>query len=217
MEFSESDFESVPYKVYPPTQTIDYLKKYARLRDVFKEFEKPCEKFGGVNRVIRYIITLYDQESPLHKKQWRDPKQKKVQAAILATFSYEEKRGGFEDYVKEILANNNKTVCAMIVLYLREHFSVLWTSYSIYYETFFKAAESLLMNDASKSLLANFKEAKNQLNEALLEISRGDSASDNVASAFYMVAEEERKGYRPEEIIRKMRAGEYVGVSSKKV
>ena len=212
--FKEFDFQKLPYKVFPYHQQVNYFQ-YPLLKETFGSYKNYCNKIygkDGINKIIRYIIVMYDKRSPFHYKVWKNPKLKKVHAAKLANFDYDEEKNEFPKEVLKILANKDTEICTMIALYLRMQHSIAWTSFCTHYEIFYNNVEKMLAGTPTNQQYTAFTNSEKHLTTKMEEMTMElEEVGENLKTAFFMVAEEEKKGYRPENIIKKMVAGEYVG------
>lgn len=199
--FIDQDFSKLMLKVRIVPQEKSLLK-------VFPELNKHQEfkvKFDNLNRnkVIRYVVYMYDKNTPLRKK-FPDILRRKVEAAKEAGFKIN-KVGLFEDDVEEFLRGKNDKVNRMIVAYARIYKNFRY-SYSITVEeSFYGLMRSIIAGELKN--LPDLKKAQKELDESMDELLSGDKNPFLVEETLrYM--ETERLALRPEDIARKMKNNE---------
>lgn len=115
MEFSKNDFARLQYNVYDLPEDKEVLEHWKELKR-FPEFT--TKNLTGINRdkVMRYIILVYDKRSPLLSQ--KNLSLRKKTAAELAGFEKNE-AGLFQDSVMAMINLENKHIARMIIRYAR--------------------------------------------------------------------------------------------------
>lgn len=118
-------FASLRYPVHTATQPLDKA-----FPDLFKhaEFKKlRMRKEGDWEKVVRYIVFLYDHASDLTFEYQSDLLARKEAAAIEAGFVREASNGKWSDALTEIMEIKDADVLSAIMCYLRIQKNDVWT------------------------------------------------------------------------------------------
>lgn len=155
--------------------------------------------------VCRFIVLMYDMESPLrleHLELWA----RKRAAAEMAGFKIG-KSGAFDLRVEQMLLGENVIVNTAIAKYimlfgLPEIASLEADQASM----FFEVARSL-KGEANKNTLHNIAFLRKEIN-ALTEEVFGGSEAHSLRKALYGHLEDKRNSIKPEEVIKRLAAGD---------
>jgi len=152
-------------------------------------------------KVFRYIIYMYDRNSPLRTK-YSDLDRRRLEAAKEAGFRTEQ--GVFPEEVENMLMGKIPKINRMIVDFVRHHRSYKYSYLVANEESFYKIMQQVLNGETKQ--IADLDRIGKQLEETLSEMLNED---DNVAimDAVVKYIEDERisEQLRPEAIARKMK------------
>lgn len=202
MKFEKKDFEKLLFNVYslpPKTRITEHFTKlayYDEFNIAFKDLDKDV--------VIRYIIYVYDKNSPFLRID--NLAKRKREAALLAGFT-PKKDGTFDDEIRNVLHCRNRDVNKMIVRFCRMCKDPLYAYYVVINEAFFKESENIMCGDKTK-----IKELKD-LRESIEELisTRREFLSQEESMDLHEELEEfielEELELRPEDIALKLQKG----------
>lgn len=192
--YSIDDIKGGTY-LYDPTKEEEYtkLKKYP-------EFNVKLKKLS-LNKVIQYVILVYDFSSEL-RKEIRDHVQRKSVAAKIVGYKISEITGKFETLVEEFLAGENEEVNEMVVRYVSLFGKPEYVQLTTYYELFIQENKAL-MNGGSREKLKALIEGMDKLTDKITELEEklfGGKESIDFRQHLYASVEKKRLGIRAEEI-----------------
>jgi hypothetical protein len=180
----------------------DILKFYKELGKV-KEFRaNPGESIDN-NKVMLYILCLYDKNSP-YRKKYNDVLKRKVEVAHDCGFETEES-GNFMPPVEDFLKGKNRVVNQKAVQYVRLQRNFKFAYMVTIEESYYNLMLEILGGETKK--IPTAKEVQNELEETLLEILNEDN-NPYLRDEILRYLEDERLQLRPEDIARKMQNGE---------
>lgn len=193
--FAENEFKDMMFDVsivQPPKHVIT---AYPRLRKI-KEFKT---KFTRLNKdkVIRYIMLLYDKNTPFRIK-FNDVLIRKVEAAKGAGWEIVE-QGLFQEDVEKLLRGENKQVNKMIVAFVRLHRNFKYSYLIALEETFYRFLNESIEGEIKN--LAQMKSTQAELEELITELLNEDK-NPNVREESLRYVEESRLNLRPEDVAR---------------
>lgn len=221
--FSKDDYLFLKYNVMDIPAKNDLVQSIKDFKDnpefnvdiIFRE-RKDVERFElhpvDKNCAIRYMVLIFDPESPVQKKIPEYTKARQV-AAVLAGFKTD-KQGNFPKAVTQMMAGRISSFNEMLVRYIRLFHNPTFSLLVSTQESFYK--KLLMMNDYSdintgkKSAIDNevlrgelHKQADNLLKQIDIYKSKllnGDKNPYMQESLFQVVDEEaKRLNIRPEE------------------
>lgn len=190
--------------MYDPTRLPDggdILKFFKDLSKV-KEFRaNPGEKLDN-NKVMQYILCLYDKASP-YRKKYPDVLKRKIEVAHDCEFQVEA-GGNFESPVEDFLKGKNRVVNQKAVAYVRLHRNFKYAYMVTIEESYYALMLEILGGETKK--IATAKEVQGELEETLLEILNQDN-NPYLRDEILRYMEDERLELRPEDIAKKMQEG----------
>lgn len=193
-DFSTEEFGKMALAVHKVPVGKSLMSAFPQLF-VFPEFQALLPQELKKDVIVRYIIYMYDYQSPLRTKI-EDPRTRKINAMLLAGQNME-KTGDFSPEINEVLLNKNETVLRMVFRYVR------WTrgdKYSLLVsiqEGKYLAQENLSQGGLGE--LAKIKTAQNEIDNLVSELLSQDNIGD-VKGSFLDYIEYESLGLSPEEI-----------------
>lgn len=211
-QFHSKEFQGLMYNVEKIPNESNVLTFYKDLNKI-KEFRlNPGEGLDN-NKVMIYIILMYDKSSP-YRKKFVDVLKRKVEVAHDCEFSTLD-GGEFEPVVEDFLKGKNRVVNQKIVAYVRMH-----RNYKYSYQVSVEASYSNLMLEilgGDTKNITKARELKDELEDNLLELLNQDS-NPYLKDEILRFMEEERLALRPEDIAKKIQNGETpIELKTKKV
>lgn len=139
--FQERDFQDLKFKVMNFPSGTDLLKKIPEMAaiEAFATYRTDMDK----NKIFKYIVLAYDENSPIYKKFTADERNRKTWAARYAGFE-PDKDGLFNADVDDIMKCFNKEVNNLIIEFIRTFNDPEWASLVIWYESYFRKLENLI-------------------------------------------------------------------------
>lgn len=156
--FDEREFEQLRFNVYPVALSEDLFEKFPSMR-TFSSF-KDYEGKEGYDRLIRYVIYMYDVNSPMGKNIANLDERKKA-CAFLSGFTSED-----DEYLEDLYTLEDKEAAEMVVEFLKEHDSsnhLKWCQIVTNEHTFYEYQKALL----SETL--NIEDEKKRLDATLVK------------------------------------------------
>ena len=148
IEWIDRDFNDMVYNPWKiPFNT--HLKKVYPVLGLYPELDPKMKKLA-VNKVLRYVMYMYDKGSPLITKIDGIYKQK-IEAATLAGFKMRPS-GTFDEEVNEMMVGYNHQVNHMIVRYLRLMRDEEFMQFRIYKEKLYTSLQKMQEIDDPKIL-----------------------------------------------------------------
>jgi hypothetical protein len=199
--FSSKDFEGLLYNitlVSPNKKVVVAFPKLASLpsfRHTFRKIDK--------EKIIRYIILMYDKDTPF-RKRYNKVNQRKIEVARYVGFEHED-GGLFSDDVNDMLMGNNNDVNRMVVEYVRHQKNYKYT-YLVGLEEGFHTILQEVTN-GKISNLSKLEDMQNQLEQTMTDL-LNDDKSIGLREDLMEYMEEERLELRPEDIAEKILNGE---------
>lgn len=143
--FSLKDYDGLSHNVMALDESVDIIKHFSD----FSDWEEFKQDFGADrNKVIRYMVLLYDIESPI-KKKIPDYVRAKQVCAEIAGFTADEE-GRFPENVDVILRCKSEEFNRMLVRYLRYFMSDTYTMITTMREAFYNAQVLIVAADPEK-------------------------------------------------------------------
>lgn len=200
-EYSISDFKNIMYPVF------DVPEEKSILRSLPKHFKHPEWKadlkplkfltFKEKNQVIRYIVCVYDQNSPFNAdEEYSDLIQRKFAAVLYAGFKLDED-DKFEHHVEQMIFNNLPPINKMIVRYCRQHLDPEYAFIKAIEDDYYRKLEAV---HSSKTYDYNVVlKMRNELKKATIAFLSEDNDKDLIKDLYRFVNEDNLK-LRPEDI-----------------
>ncbi len=184
-----------PLKVPDGENVLKYYKELNK----YKEFKADAGEGIDNNKLMQYIMLVYDINSP-YREKYSDIVKRKIEAAHDVEFEVEE-GGSFASPVEDFLKGNNEKVNRKIVAFCRLHrnfkYSFLVTIESSYYNVMLE-----ILNGETKKI-SEARTIQQELEETLLDMLNGDKDA-NLKDELLKYMEDERLGLRPEDIAQKL-------------
>lgn len=195
--FSSKDFEGLLYNVTLIPSTRKVMEKFPKLKSLpsFKHRFKKLDK----EKVVRYIILMYDQGTPF-RKRYNKINLRKIEVAKYVHFQH--KVGGlFNSEVNDMLMGENRDVNKMIVEYVRHQKNYKYTYLVGLEEGFYAILQEVTSGKIGN--LTKLKDMQEQLEHTMSEI-LNDDKSAGLRQDLMEFIEEERLELRPEDIAEKL-------------
>ena len=188
-----------PNRIPEGSTVLSYYKDLGKI----KEFKlSPGEGIDN-NKVMMYVILMYDKGSP-YRKKYTDVLKRKIEVAHDVEFKTIE-GGVFEPPIEDFLRGKNRIVNRKIVAYVRMHRNYKFSYLVAIDESYYSLMLEILGGDVKK--ISSAKEIRDDLEETLLEILNQDT-NPYLRDEILRYLEEERLELRPEDIAKKLQNGE---------
>jgi len=196
-EYSQMRFD--PTKVPEGADILKFFKDLGKI----KEFRlSPGEGLDN-NKVMQYVLCMYDVHSP-YRRKYSDVLKRKIEVAHDCDFKVEE-GGVFESVVEDFLKGKNKVVNQKICQYVMLHRSYKY-SYQISIETAYFNLMLEIQSGDTKSI-SKLAELRDNLEENLLEMLNQDN-NPYLKDEMLRYLEDERISLRPEDFAKRAQNGE---------
>jgi len=193
--FAESEFKDMMFDVSVVQPPKHVITAYPRLRKI-KEFKTKFTRLSK-DKVIRYIMLLYDKNTPFRIK-FNDVLIRKIEAAKGAGWEIVD-QGLFDEDVEKLLRGENKQVNRMIVAFVRLHRNFKYSYLIALEETFYRFLLETIQGEAKN--LGQMKSTQKELEEEVTELLNQDK-NPYVKEELLRYVEESRLNLRPEDIAR---------------
>jgi hypothetical protein len=198
--FKDSEYNNLLVPVHRLPESVDIQSKYKRFQD-HPEFSASIRV--DRNKLLRYIILMYDFNSPFNKI--KDLVRRKTLCALEAGF--EQVDGRFKDNVIKIMICSDKVVNAMIIRFLsffnNHHFSYLVALLQGYENEL----NNIMAGDVKNLQLIQDYIKQIEITERKM---LNNDTSMELKEDLYAYIESKRLELRPEDIAIKMSKGEEI-------
>lgn len=201
----QEDFEGMLVNPYDILKSENPLEEY-KVFGLYKEFKEPLEPELNINKVLSFIVCVYDKNSPLQTID--DVIRKKGEAADISGFP--QKNGAYLESYLNIIQGGNEVVNKMTIAFCRIQGSHSFTQMVIYNEKFYEMILQLKgVSDPQeqKTLMANIQYIKKNYDEVKSDFLAKDSNKYLDKSTIDSI-EFEQMALRPEHIAELMQKGE---------
>jgi hypothetical protein len=199
--FHPKEYQSLMYNVERVPEGASVLQFFKDLGKI-REFKADAGEGIDNDKLMKYIILMYDKNSP-YRKKYTDVLKRKIEVAHDVDFKTIE-GGNFEPPVEDFLKGKNEKVNKKIVAYVRMHrnykYSYLVTIDESYYSLMLD-----ILGGATKQI-GSAKEVQGELEETLLEILNEDT-NPYLRDEILRYMENDRLELRPEDIAKKVQEG----------
>lgn len=134
--FEKGEFSKLRFNVYLVKHGKDLLQEYPKLAAI-KSFKDYAD--ADRNRLIRYIVYMYDKDSPLVKR-FQKIEDRQRESALLAGYDINK----YHDRMQELYSNSNPDVTEMIVDFIVEINSRKWAMINSNEATFYEFQRALM-------------------------------------------------------------------------
>jgi hypothetical protein len=206
MEFIDSDFSKLHIPVHKDLgDNVDVVKRH-RL-DIYPEFndEIPTNLKLSKNKIIKYIVYVYDKYSPLHKIT--EIMGRKIIAAELAGFN--KKGGKFGGNIEKMLLCEIPQINKMIVRYCRIQKDSDWSVRVAYEDSLYSQLEAIRNSQEGKDvkdIILNTDTLRSKISDLDKILLEGDD-NENLVFDIYDTIENETLELKPEDMADKIEAG----------
>lgn len=199
--FHSREFQNMMFNPEKIPDGSSVLKFYKELNKV-REFRLDPGEGIDNDKVMQYILCLYDKASP-YRKKFTDVLKRKVEVAHDIGFATTDD-GNFESPVEDFLKGKNKIVNQKAVQYVRLHRNFKYAYMVTIEESYYTLMTEILGGETKKIVTA--KEIQGELEETLLEILNQDS-NPYLRDEILRYMESDRLALRPEDIAKKIQEG----------
>ena len=197
--FADSEFSRMMFNVNQVPHNRSIPNAFPALKKV-QEFRRNPHLRLEKNRVLRYIILMYDKNSPF-RKRFPDISRRKIEAAKYAGYKLEE-GGLFPEHVEDMLMGRIENANKMLVAYVRLHRNIKFSYLVSMEESFYHLMEQVTGGDMKN--LAQIRSIKEEIEETLADILSEDN-TPLIKESVLKYVEDRRLNLRPEDIARNNR------------
>jgi hypothetical protein len=198
--FVKSDFERLQYNITLVPEGQDIIKWFPTLKKF--SFKRRIPELDA-NKIIKYIILMYDRETPFREK-YSKIDVRKVEVAKFVGFNFN--KGTFDEMVIKMLSGRIQVINRAIVEYVRHHKNFKYSYLVGIEEGFYNILNQVI--EGKTQNLSKLKEMQKELDETVNEMLNEDKSSELI-NTLLSYLEEERLELRPEDIAKKIRDGEF--------
>lgn len=188
-----------PLRIPGGESVLRFYKDLAKIR-AFKL--DPGEGIDN-NKLMQYIFCMYDKNSP-YRKKYSDALKRKIEIAHDVEFQ-EEGGGIFVSPVEDLLKGKNRIVNQKIVEYVRLHRNFKY-AFLVSIEASYYTMMVEVMGGSVKQV-SDMKGIQLELEDTMLDILNQDN-NPYLKEEILRYMEDERLQLRPEDIAKKLQAGE---------
>ena len=184
---------------------------------VYKTFEPIFKSYGifegkvqGVNKnkVLSYIMLMYDPNTPL-RTAITNITQRKLEAATLSNFNWEEEGVKFTYEYEQILSNNHEQSVIFILEFLRSFRNAKYSKLISLEEGYYKSLENVFKADSNKAIEQS-KGYEDEIERVLNDLTYDDQ---KLREDLYIIVEQERLSLIPEKIAEQLLKGKDLGLA----
>lgn len=201
-QFNEREFSQMMYNPLRIPEGESILKFYKELAKVRAFKLDPGEGVDN-NKLMQYIFCMYDKNSP-YRKKYSDALKRKIEIAHDIEFQ-EEGGGVFISPVEDLLKGKNRIVNQKIVEYVRLHRNFKY-AFLVSIEASYYTMMVEVMGGSVKQV-SDMKGIQIELEDTMLDILNQDN-NPYLKEEILRYMEDERLQLRPEDIAKKLQAGE---------
>jgi hypothetical protein len=201
-QFNDKEFSQMmynPLRIPGGESVLKFYKDLAKIR-AFKL--DPGEGIDN-NKLMQYIFCMYDKNSP-YRKKYSDALKRKIEIAHDVEFQ-EEGGGVFVSPVEDLLKGKNRIVNQKIVEYVRLHRNFKY-AFLVSIEASYYTMMVEVMGGSVKQV-SDMKGIQLELEDTMLDILNQDN-NPYLKEEILRYMEDERLQLRPEDIAKKLQAGE---------
>lgn len=187
-DYSKEDFDKCLYNVFaiPRNRTI------ASVYPIFKQYKEFKGDLGELNNnnMIRYIVYVYDKNSPLQAVD--EMPKRKAEAAALAGF-VPKSDGEFHEDLVRVMKGTHDIANKMIIRYLRMQKRPTYSLLVATNEAYYAALEKMIDNsqDAGKIVYKEVRDMKKEMDACILDLFEEDNTQELEDALFRYIEEEE--------------------------
>ncbi len=198
MEFAPSDFNRLMIDVHNADMSKPFVKQFHQLQ-IYSEFSKPIPKNIDRNKLIKWIVYVYDKHSP-YRDKYKNVTQRKVQAMLDVGYDIEGDRFAFE--VEDILQGKNTNVCDMIISYIKLHCDAEYSHLILLEAMYFQIYAEVLKGTTQK--IVELEKTKEAYSNAIHTVMMNDK-DKGLLEALYKSINNDKVKLRPEDIAKSIR------------
>ena len=200
--FHQREYALMQYDPTKVPEGVSILKHFKELGKMKVFRDDPGPKIDN-EKVMQYVMLVYDKNSP-YRKKYPDVLKRKVEAAHDVEFEIIE-GGVFEPPIEDMLRGRNEKVNRKIVEYVRLHRSFKYAFLVSMENAYYNLMLEILGGETKNVMKA--KDLRDELEENATEILNDDNSSF-IKGELLRYMEEERLSLRPEDIALKLQRGE---------
>jgi hypothetical protein len=193
IEFQKSDFAKLMFPIVDMPDDVDPVKFFKRLQR-WEEYYNTKWPILKKNKVFRYIVLMYDKESPF-RERITDLNQRKIEAARFVKLITDPKIVPGD--IMDIMVGMDQKFNTMVIAYVRMHRDSKY-ALVVGLENLFYA--DLLKTQAGETPKKPIHETQENLENAIIELLNQDNSPQLKRELFEFMENERLSKYRPEGI-----------------
>ncbi|MBU1067767.1 hypothetical protein KKE60_08270 [Patescibacteria group bacterium] len=205
MEFEKEDFDGLMFNVNELEASRSVLRTFPGL-NIFKEFDKKKCKLD-FNKVLKYIIYVYDKNSPL-RREYVNILKRKAKALKLAGFIKDDNDVWGKDIENMILCQD-KHINSMIIRFLRLHRNAKYAYLIALEENYYKMLEKMIEGKMAPSDYQVFSKMKDEIEDEAIEILNQDDLKA-LKEDLYRYVDYEKLNIMPEDYAEQIASGKFL-------
>lgn len=197
LDFQKHDFDKLMFPIMGMKENASPVKEFPKLSK-YPEFTDFCgSKMSTVRRcrIFKYIVLMYDKNSPFISKV-PDNNRRKIEVAKFVNLIPDPKV--VEESIKNILKNSDEKVNKMIIAFCRMQNDPLWSLVVALDQKYYNELLSIFDNTSDSRL--KISETLKELQEAQNELLARDNNPELIKELFDNIEEERVSDLRPEGI-----------------
>ena len=198
MEFAPSDFNRLMIDVYNADMSVPFVNQFHQLQ-IYTECSDIIPKKLERNKIIKWIVYVYDKGSP-YRDKYKNLTQRKVQAMIDAGYGLEGEF--FPKEIEDILQGKNERVCNMIIAYIKLHCDAEYAHLILLEAMYFQIYREVLSGITQK--IGELEKTKEAYTNAIHTVLMNDK-DKGLLSALYKSINNDKVKLRPEDIAKSIR------------
>ena len=199
--FHPKEFQQMMYnpeRVPEGTSVLSFYKDLGKIR----EFKASAGEGIDDNKVLLYVLCMYDKNSP-YRKKYNDVLKRKIEVAHDCGFETTE-GGNFAPPIEDFLKGKNEKVNKKICAYVRMHRNYKYAYLVAMDESYYTLMLQIIGGETKK--IADAKSAQEELEQTLLEMLNEDT-NPYLKDEMLRYMENERLALRPEDIAKAVQEG----------
>lgn len=201
LEFQKTDFDKIMFPILDMPDNVDPVKFFPKLQR-WEQFYNVGGDIRRKNKLFRYIVLMYDKESPFRYKV-NNLLQRKVEVAKYVKLVDNPKN--VPEDVLNVFTGKNDKFNSMVIAYVRMHRDVKYALVVGLDNLYYSDLELIQSGNAPKKPI---QETEQALESAVSELLSQDNDPQLQRELFRFMEEERLSTFRPEGIAEALMKGE---------
>lgn len=193
MEFTPDDFKRMMFNVYEADMSKPFLTQFPEL-NIYEEFSKRLPGTLDKNKIIKWIVYVYDKNSP-YRVKYKDLTQRKVRAMIDAGHGLE--NDVFPPEVEDVILGKSISVADMTIAFCKMHLDVEYSHLVLLEAMYYKLMRDVFLGNQAK--INDLQKIKEDYANALSTVISNDQTK-SVHQSLYKSINNDKLKLSPEDI-----------------